>query len=162
MSHISVQRRVPPTGLPAASSLRAWANRALGHIAGELTIRIVDEAESQELNRRYRGKDRPTNVLSFPYDGELLDVPVLGDLVICAPVVQREAAEQHKDLRAHWAHMVVHGCLHLLGYDHEQDGEAEAMEARERELLAELGFPDPYHADAESGVPSETGADEAR
>lgn len=158
MSHISVQRRVPPAGLPAASSLREWANRALGHIAGELTIRIVDEAESQELNRRYRGKDRPTNVLSFPYDGDMLDVPVLGDLVICAPVVQREAEEQGRDLRAHWAHMVVHGCLHLLGYDHEQDGDAEVMETRERELLAELGFSDPYDADAESRVLDDTGS----
>lgn len=146
MSEILVQRRVPPAGVPSASALRGWAHAALGGRgdAGDLTIRIVDEAESQELNRRYRGKDKSTNVLSFPYDGEALDMPVLGDLVICAPVVNREAAEQQKDPRAHWAHMVVHGCLHLLGYDHEADLEAEKMECREREILAGFGFPDPY------------------
>lgn len=147
MSDILIQRRVDPAGIPAAASLREWANRSLGRIAGDVTIRIVDEAESHELNQRYRGKDKSTNVLSFPYDGDMLDVPVLGDIVICAPVVQREAREQGKDARAHWAHMVVHGCLHLLGYDHVQESEAEVMEAKERRILAELGFPDPY-ADA--------------
>lgn len=149
MSEILIQRRVDPSGIPAAASLREWANRSLGRIAGDVTIRIVDEAESHELNHRYRGKDKSTNVLSFPYDGDMLDVPVLGDIVICAPVVRREAEEQGKDARAHWAHMVVHGCLHLLGYDHVRDSEAEVMEARERRLLAELGFPDPY---AETGA----------
>lgn len=148
MSEILIQRRVPPAGVPASASMREWANLALGRVAGDLTLRIVDEAESQELNRRYRHKDKPTNVLSFPYDGDMLDIPVLGDLVICAPVVQREALEQGKDARAHWAHMVVHGCLHLLGYDHEDDREAEIMENRERELLAQFGFPDPYETDA--------------
>ena len=148
MSEILIQRRVPPAGVPSSASMREWANLALGRVAGDLTLRIVDEAESQELNRRYRHKDKPTNVLSFPYDGDMLDIPVLGDLVICAPVVQREASEQGKDARAHWAHMVVHGCLHLLGYDHEDDREAEIMENRERELLAQFGFPDPYETDA--------------
>ena len=108
------------------------------------TIRIVDEAESQELNRRYRGKDKSTNVLSFPYDGDMLDVPILGDIVICGPVVAMEAQQQGKEPRAHWAHLVVHGCLHLLGYDHVQESEAEVMEACERKILAGMGFPDPY------------------
>ena len=144
MSEILIQRRVDPAGIPAASSLRQWANTALERVAGDLTIRIVDEAERPDLNHRYRGKDKSTNVLSFPYDGDLLDVPVLGDIVICAPVVHREARDQGKDPRAHWAHMVVHGCLHLLGYDHVRDRDAEVMEARERKVLAELGFPDSY------------------
>jgi probable rRNA maturation factor len=110
---ILVQRRVPPQGVPSAASLREWATAALGSAAGDLSIRIVGEDESQDLNRRYRGKDKPTNVLSFPYDGEGLDVPVLGDLVICAAVVAREAQEQGKDPRAHCAHIVVHGCLQI-------------------------------------------------
>ncbi len=117
----------------------------------ELTIRLVDEAEGLELNSTYRHKDYATNVLSFPADvpDELLDIPLLGDLVICAPVVAREALEQRKPLQAHWAHLVIHGCLHLLGYDHIDDAEAEEMETLERELLAELGHPDPYACDDE-------------
>ena len=112
----------------------------------ELTIRLVDEAEGRELNHTWRQKDYATNVLSFPADipDGLLDMPLLGDLVICVPVVEREAREQGKTLEAHWAHLVIHGCLHLLGYDHLEDEEAEEMEALERELLAELGHPDPY------------------
>lgn len=145
-STIQIQRRVPPAGVPAAASLREWATTALGSAAGEVTIRIVDEAESRELNARYRRLDKPTNVLSFAYDGEGLEVPVLGDLVICAPVVTAEAAAQGKEPRAHWAHMVVHGCLHLLGYDHLVDTEAETMEERERRILATLGFTDPYES----------------
>lgn len=144
MREIPVQRRVPPAGVPSAATFRRWAEGALGSVAGDLTIRIVDEPESRELNHRFRHKDQPTNVLSFPYDGETLDVPVLGDLVICAPVVLREAAEQGKDPRAHFAHMVVHGCLHLLGFDHETDAEAQQMESRERDILSGLGFSDPY------------------
>lgn len=146
--NITIQRRVPPAGVPAPAALRQWALAALGHTHGELTIRIVDEAESAQLNSRYRGKDYPTNVLSFPYDSEGFeetdDGPPLGDLAICAPVVAREADEQGKELRAHWAHMVVHGVLHLLGRDHIAEDEAEAMEAEERLILAQLGFPDPY------------------
>ncbi len=140
MSEIVVQRRVAARGIPAAASLRGFAQAALPKRHGELTIRLVDLDESQALNRDYRGKDKPTNVLSFGGDAE-----VLGDLVICAPVVEREAAEQGKTLRAHWAHMVVHGCLHLQGLDHEDDAEAERMEARETRILKRLGFPDPYH-----------------
>jgi probable rRNA maturation factor len=136
---IVIQRRVPPAGLPAAASLRAFATAALPRRHGELTIRIVDADESRRFNRDYRGKDKPTNVLSFDGDGE-----VLGDLVICAPVVAREAIEQGKPARAHWAHMVVHGCLHLQGYDHEHDTDAARMEAREIRILKTLGIPDPY------------------
>jgi probable rRNA maturation factor len=116
-------------------------------VRGELTVRVVGERESAELNERYRGKKGATNVLSFraeappAADGELLP---FGDLVICADVVERESREQGKTPAAHWAHMVVHGALHLQGYDHENVRDASIMEARERELLAELGFPDPY------------------
>ncbi|HEY0973861.1 MAG TPA: rRNA maturation RNase YbeY [Solimonas sp.] len=139
MSAIVVQRAVAARGLPAARSLHAFARAALPTRHGELTIRIVGEAESRRLNRDYRGKDKPTNVLSFHGEGA-----VLGDLVICAPVVAREAREQNKPVRSHWAHMVVHGCLHLQGLDHENDDEAARMEAREIRILKTLGLPDPY------------------
>lgn len=138
-SQIVVQRAVRPAGIPAPASLRAFAVAALPARHGELTIRIVAAAESRALNREYRGKDQPTNVLSFAGAGE-----VLGDVVICAPVVVREAREQDRALRAHWAHMVVHGCLHLRGYDHEHDTDARRMEAREARILRSLGFDDPY------------------
>ncbi len=136
---IAVQRAVSAQGVPSPASLRAFAAAALPARHGELTIRIVDEPESRALNHGYRGKDKPTNVLSFHGDGD-----VLGDLVICAPVVAREAIEQSKPLRAHWAHMVVHGCLHLRGYDHEHETDAQKMEAREIRILRQLGFDDPY------------------
>lgn len=146
-------QRVTAAETPDEQAFRRWCELALRQRSAdsELTIRLVDEAEGRELNRDYRGKDYPTNVLSFPAevpdgpDGEpLLDIPLLGDLVICVAVVEREAAEQAKPLEAHWAHLVIHGCLHLLGYDHLEDEEAEEMEGLERELLAELGYPDPY------------------
>lgn len=143
MTAVTIQRRTLPTGVPHASRLRDFAQAAIGTGRGELTLRIVGEAESRALNRRYRGKDRPTNVLSFPAEAAPGEKR-LGDLVICAPVVAREAAEQGKHPGAHWAHMVVHGCLHLLGYDHELRQEAEAMEAKERKILTRLGFSDPY------------------
>ena len=135
--------------VPKAAELKRWAMSALGDgVRGELTLRIVDEDESAELNSRYRGKKGPTNVLSFgaeaaaaPSGDELLPY---GDVVICAAVVAREAREQGKPLAAHWAHMVVHGALHLQGYDHENVRDAGIMEARERAVLAEMGFPDPY------------------
>ncbi|SHL03796.1 rRNA maturation RNase YbeY [Phytopseudomonas punonensis] len=137
--------------LPTESDFQAWCAIALRQRSAdsELTIRLVDEEEGRELNRTWRGKDYATNVLSFPADvpDELLDIPLLGDLVICVPVVEREAVEQGKALDAHWAHLVIHGCLHLLGYDHIDDEEAEEMEALERLLLAELGHPDPYAGD---------------
>ncbi len=134
--------------VPDEADLRRWCELALRQRQGdsELTIRLVDEDEGRELNRTWRQKDYATNVLSFPADvpEELLDIPLLGDLVICVPVVEREAVEQGKALQAHWAHLVIHGCLHLLGYDHIDDEEAEEMESLERQLLAELGHPDPY------------------
>lgn len=133
---------------PTARDIRRWALAALaGAGRGELTVRIVGEQESAALNERYRGKQGPTNVLAFPGGGgEELggEPPPLGDLVICAPVVIREAREQGKPAAAHWAHMVVHGALHLVGYDHEEAAAAVAMEARERQVLATLGFSDPY------------------
>jgi probable rRNA maturation factor len=138
------------TGLPAAKLFERWANAAWqqGEASAGVVIRIVGEAESQELNAEFRRKDMPTNVLSFPYE-RLPGMPFhhAGDLVICAPVVQREAAEQHKGPEAHWAHMVVHGMLHLQGYDHADDAEAERMEARETAILAGLGYPAPYATD---------------
>ena len=146
---VTVQDAAGAAGTPSAQQVRAWARRALGPAArGELTLRIVDERESAALNSRYRGKRGPTNVLSFgvePPSGAIDgDLWPLGDLVICAAVVQREAREQGKPARAHWAHMVVHGVLHLKGFDHETAAEAKTMEAREREILAALGFKDPY------------------
>ncbi|MBK1726023.1 rRNA maturation RNase YbeY [Halorhodospira neutriphila] len=133
---------------PAEAAFREWLAAALAASGrgGEVTVRVVDAAESQALNRDYRGRDAPTNVLSFPFEPPpgIDDPGILGDLVICAAVVAREAAEQGKPERAHWAHMTVHGALHLLGYDHQHDAEAERMEAEERRILAGLGFPDPY------------------
>lgn len=133
---------------PSEADFRRWCELALRQRSAdsELTIRLVDEEEGRELNRTWRHKDYATNVLSFPAEVPegLLDIPLLGDLVICVPVVEREAVEQGKALEAHWAHLVIHGCLHLLGYDHIEDDEAEEMEGLERELLAELGHPDPY------------------
>ncbi|MGE6132874.1 rRNA maturation RNase YbeY [Aeromonas salmonicida] len=139
-------------GLPGEAQLQGWLD---GTILGfqeeaEVTVRIVDEAESRELNLTYRGKDKPTNVLSFPFEAPPgLELPLLGDLVICRQVVEQEAAEQNKPLEAHWAHMVVHGSLHLLGYDHIEDDEAEEMEQLERDIMQELGFADPYLNDEE-------------
>ncbi|MCF1427037.1 MAG: rRNA maturation RNase YbeY [Shewanella sp.] len=133
--------------LPSTQQFETWVRAALGNAmdAAELTIRIVDETESQTLNCDYRGKDKPTNVLSFPFEAPPgFDLPLLGDLVICAKVVENEAADQHKPLQAHWAHMVVHGCLHLLGYNHIDDAEAEEMESIETQLIKSLGFEDPY------------------
>lgn len=139
---------------PGETDFRRWCELALRQRSGdsELTIRLVDEEEGRELNRTWRHKDYATNVLSFPADvpDEFLDIPLLGDLVICVPVVAREAAEQGKTPEAHWAHLVIHGCLHLLGYDHIEDAEAEEMESLERDLLAELGHPDPYAGDEDN------------
>ena len=146
---VAVNYAAPRAGVPAAVSFRKWVAAALkGRIReADLAIRIVDEREGQALNRHYRGKDYATNVLSFPAElPEGGTLPLLGDLVICAPVVAREAAEQGKPVAAHYAHLTVHGVLHLLGWDHEHDKDAEAMEQLEREVLAELGLPDPYAA----------------
>ena len=134
-------------GLPTLEQIEQWATAAVQPESDdvEMTVRIVDEAESQTLNRTYRAKDRPTNVLSFPFECPTeVSLPLLGDLVICRQVVEYEAAEQEKALMAHWAHMVVHGSLHLLGYDHIDDTEAEEMESLETKIMQGLGFVDPY------------------
>ncbi len=144
---VSVSYGLPRAGLPAAVSFRRWAAAAAqGRIKrADLAIRLVDAKEGRALNRHYRGKDYATNVLSFPVElPEGVTLPLLGDLVICAPVVAKEALEQGKPLAAHYAHLTVHGVLHLLGLDHEDDREAEAMEQLERDILAGLGLPDPY------------------
>ena len=135
------------SGLPTAEQIEQWATAAVQPQSNEveMTVRIVDEAESHALNLNYRGKDRPTNVLSFPFEcPDEVELPLLGDLVICRQVVEREAQEQDKPVMAHWAHMVVHGSLHLLGYDHIEDDEAEEMESLETQIMTELGFADPY------------------
>ncbi|AZR31212.1 rRNA maturation RNase YbeY [Xanthomonas vasicola] len=148
---VAVSYALPRAGLPSAVSFRKWVAAALkGRIReADLAVRVVDEKEGCSLNHHYRGKDYATNVLSFPAElpkglPQGIKMPLLGDLVICAPVVAREAAEQGKSLAAHYAHLTVHGTLHLLGWDHEDDKEADAMEQLEREILADLGIDDPY------------------
>ena len=144
---VSVSYGLPRTGLPAAASFKRWAAAACeGRILrADLAIRLVDSKEGLSLNRHYRGKDYPTNVLSFPAElPEGVNLPLLGDLVICAPVVAREAAEQGKPLAAHYAHLTVHGVLHLQGHDHLRRSEARRMEQLETRILAGLGYPDPY------------------
>jgi len=133
--------------VPDAELIQSWVESALQTVteACELSVRLVDENESANLNAQYRGKAGPTNVLSFPFDSEIVLEPrLLGDLVICAPVVAREAIAQSKVEADHWAHLVVHGCLHLLGYDHIEDVEAEEMEALETQILKSLAINDPY------------------
>lgn len=149
MYQIVIQQIADKTLSPKASLLRKWARLALSKVIqqGELTIRIVDSAEMKELNATYRHKDYATNVLSFPFsmpEEVDLDIPLLGDIVICAEVVNKEALEQHKTQEAHWAHMIIHGIYHLMGYDHENENEADLMEALEIETLKKLGFPNPY------------------
>jgi probable rRNA maturation factor len=139
--------------LPTSDDFQRWANAALrGDGNAEVVIRIVDEDESRELNHHYRGQDKPTNVLSFPMElpeelAAAVDENMLGDLIICAPVVVHEALEQHKILQHHWAHMVIHGMLHLQGYDHIEADEAEEMECLEIKLLQQLGIDNPYGTD---------------
>lgn len=148
MLTLDLQQASSAAELPSEAEFSRWITEALKDLRDEdteLTVRIVDEAEGQELNREYRGKDYPTNVLSFPFEAPPgIDLPLLGDLVICAQVVAREAKEQNKPLAHHWAHLTVHGVLHCLGYDHIEDVEAEEMEQLEREILARLDIPDPY------------------
>ena len=143
---LDLQVAASTDGLPSGDSFEQWVRTALdGREDAELTIRVVDREESRILNQTYRGKDSDTNVLSFPAElPEGIDIPLLGDIVICAPRVEEEARAQEKQLQAHWAHLTVHGVLHLLGYDHLEDEEAEKMEALETSILASLGFPDPY------------------
>lgn len=146
------QVAIEAEGLPSQAELDTWVAAVLARHdvdpASELTVRLVDEAESRALNRDYRDRDTPTNVLSFPFESPPgLELALLGDLVICHPVVVREAREQDKSSGAHYAHMVVHGTLHLLGFDHEDDAGARAMEDLERAILADLRIPDPYRPD---------------
>jgi probable rRNA maturation factor len=151
---VDIQRESSAAELPSDAQITAWAQAALTDIRphAELCVVLIDEAESQQLNAEYRGKDYPTNVLSFPFEQpegidpeELGDIAnIIGDMLICAQVVTREAAEQGKAPTAHWAHMVVHGCLHLCGYDHIADDEAQEMEDLERAILKKLGYSDPY------------------
>ena len=137
---LSVQYAAKPEDVPDRARVRRWVQAALEQPA-ELTLRVVGEDEGRMLNRDYRSKDYATNVLTFVYDD---DPVVTGDIVLCAPVVSREAREQGKTPEAHYAHLVVHGVLHLQGYDHENDADAHAMEAREAEILNRLGYDDPY------------------
>ena len=145
---VEVQLALHDTGVPDGRRINDWARAAwlAPEQDAEVVVRVTDEAESRQLNRDYRGKDRPTNVLSFPF-GPLppgIDLRHVGDLVICAPVVAREARQQGKSTEAHWAHMVVHGMLHLQGHDHQSDEQAGRMELLEIEILAGLGYPAPY------------------
>ncbi|ALZ76190.1 rRNA maturation RNase YbeY [Rheinheimera sp. F8] len=147
---LDLQQASTATDLPTEAELQRVLEAAITPFQAdaEVTIRIVDETESQQLNFDYREKDKPTNVLSFPFQCPPgIELPLLGDLVICAQVVAREAQEQQKTLQAHWAHMVVHGSLHLLGFDHINDADAEEMEAEEIQILQELGFANPYLID---------------
>ncbi|THD13646.1 rRNA maturation RNase YbeY [Pseudofulvimonas gallinarii] len=146
---VHVGYALPRSGLPSVVSFRAWVAAALAgarrRAASELSIRLVDADEGRALNRDYRGRDYATNVLSFPVElPPGVRSPLIGDIVICAPVVAREAAEQDKRLRDHYAHLTVHGVLHLLGHDHENDADAERMEKLEVRILAGLGIADPY------------------
>lgn len=145
--HLTVQRETTARGLPASATLGRWAQAALaGSGAGQalVTLRLVDADESRRLNARFRGKRRPTNVLSFTYDMPPGRAGLAGDVVICAPVVMAEAAAQGKSRRAHWAHLVVHGILHLRGHDHVHEADAQVMEAAEIRILRRLGFSNPY------------------
>ena len=148
---LDLQIATTTSGLPSEAQFNNWIRAALeGHgdsaqYQSELSVRIVNIDESQALNHQYRHKNSPTNVLSFPADlPPEVDIPLLGDLVVCAPVVATEAIEQKKDLEAHWAHMLIHGTLHLLGYDHINNADAEIMEQLETRILTNLGYPPPY------------------
>ncbi len=137
---LAVQYASSAEHLPTRPQLRRWVKAALRHDA-QITLRIVDETEGRELNKSFRGKDYATNVLTFTYDNEL---PLQGDIVLCAPVVAREALEQRKELAAHYAHLVIHAILHLQGYEHEDEQEADEMENLETAIMAKLGYADPY------------------
>lgn len=140
---LSVQYAVTPL-VPTRAQFRRWVKAALSRDA-EIALRIVDEDEGRELNRDYRGKDYATNVLTFAYGDELgSEVPLAGDIALCAPVVEREAGQQRKSVEAHYAHLTVHGVLHLQGYDHETNEQARVMENLEKQIVTKLGYADPY------------------
>jgi len=144
---IDLQNDESLTNLPVQQDFETWVNAALVQKFDNLeqTIRLVGEAESRALNSQYRAKNAPTNVLSFTVENDYLDYECLGDLVICAPIVEQEAQQQGKPLPAHWAHMVIHGMLHLQGYDHQNAAEADEMEALEAKILSTLGYTNPYN-----------------
>lgn len=151
---LAIQNASPASELPTRAQIRKWTLAALqpGVTAAEITFRLVDSAEGQTLNRDYRDKDYPTNVLTFTFDDDLPPIPglpLLGDIVLCTPVVEREAAEQGLPLEAHYCHLVVHGVLHLQGFDHLEAVEAEAMEALEAQIVMALGYDDPYRLERE-------------
>jgi len=137
---LAVQYATNAKNLPTRPQFRRWIKAALQRDV-QIALRIVDEAEGRELNKNFRSKDYATNVLTFVYDD---DKPLSGDVVICAPIVEKEARKQHKDLRAHYAHLTIHAALHLQGYEHDNDVDAAAMEARETAILLKLGYADPY------------------
>lgn len=139
-----------PNELPSKAQFQLWVDTALAQVITkqqdfELTIRLVNQEESQQLNMQYRGKDKPTNVLSFPFEvPEGVELNLLGDLIICIEVMKQEAQDQNKALFDHWAHLVIHGCLHLVGFDHISDSEAVEMESIEIAVLEKLGIDNPY------------------
>ena len=152
MLELDIQNQQQAVDIPAEKDLQQWATAAfLGDGNAQVSLTVVDAEESRQLNKNYRHKDKPTNVLSFPMDmpdqlAQTLDQCLLGDLVVCAAVVDEESRQQHKKTEAHWAHMLVHGMLHLQGYDHIEDDEAEKMEQLEIKILNQLGFENPYES----------------
>ena len=144
---LDIQSASTSEDAPDEQSIKRWVGAVIDSNQGdtELSVRIVDEPEGKLLNETYRGTSGATNVLSFPFENQTPEpLPLIGDIVVCAPIVQREAKQQNKDLNAHWAHMIIHGVLHLLGYDHQNDSEAAVMEGLETEIMQKLGFPPPY------------------
>lgn len=144
---LDIQSASTSEDAPDEQSIKRWVGAVIDSNQGdtELSVRIVDEPEGKLLNETYRGTSGATNVLSFPFENQTPEpLPLIGDIVVCAPIVEREAQQQNKDLNAHWAHMIIHGVLHLLGYDHQNDSEAAVMEGLETEIMQKLGFPPPY------------------
>jgi probable rRNA maturation factor len=151
-NYVDIQVACTSEDPPDEDSIRRWVDAAIRdeRKSAELSVRIVENDESQALNEQYRDANGPTNVLSFPFEAQIPEpIDLIGDLVICAPVVATEAKQQHKDLEAHWAHMTVHGVLHLLGYTHNNDQDALIMESLETEILQGLGYPPPYETQPE-------------
>ncbi len=150
MNFIEIQAVHQASNLPDEQQIQGWVDAALQNHPSdtEIVVRIVDEQESAELNQQYRHKSGPTNILSFPVElPDGIELDLLGDLVICAPVLEKEAIEQQKVLADHWAHIIIHGVLHLLGYDHIEDDEAEVMESKEISILNTLKIANPYQQD---------------